>query len=406
MNKYNAIVIICVALLFCVATVVVVFHISWGPGVLRSKPYLYPMGIKFTSGSPLEHEQYETKSSAVMINTVHNKHAGFGWLLYNVLKLAYYSEKTGSVPIVYLNGGLYQESRPKFTENLEFEYDLDNFFNNYFESLEPIMWRGYLKNLKPNTLQRPSRNKQGSIHAFDRRGLKLVASNDIDFNYLWKKYLIPRAHIKNRISNLTEDLFPDPETFIYAIHYRGTDKYSHSGKRDFFGKIVGVASEDRPVHCTYQWCLDLLKKRIETNVNLGNHGRGQYAIFLATDEAPFLDAAIDMFGELVKYQPNALRSNVSTSGNNIDTRLCGFGITDSPACRELQDLVDKSVHRGMKEESGYRKGEEVLVDMLMLAKARCFFKSKGNVSNCAVYAREHEDMEVVDMSDVWRSTNT
>ena len=60
---------------------------------------------------------------------------------------------------------------------------------------------------------------------------------------------------------------------------------------------------------------------------------------------------------------------------------------------------------GFKDHSKYKKGEDVLVDAMLLSHADVFYRSRGNVSNFIHYMRRDPNMEVVDLVQVYEREN-
>jgi hypothetical protein len=104
--------------------------------------------------------------------------------------------------------------------------------------------------------------------------------------------------------------------------------------------------------------------------------------FIATDEQPLIEH-MKKAGVTAVFT-NAIRSNMSTSGLNLDFSRCEHGvIDDTPESKIYNELITQSVHRDMQDKSNYIKGRDVLVDAILLGSGNVFIKSRGNVNNQA-----------------------
>jgi len=382
-----------------------------------------PTGAMTYSG-PFEHLSLPAAPRTVVVVHVFNHHAGFGWLLYNVQHCARMVEQMnanspGSARmVVFFSTGLYQERRE---HHLEPDHDRVNWFNNYFCSLEPEGWRPFLvrhfdhaRVTVPHIVFRQGTDvaQQPGVLQFNRNSLNSVTSipDSITIPNLatvWQRYLVLTPHMQAKLDALRMTLFPKGDQYyLYALHYRGTDKFSHSSSQSADGTVVGGATEDNPEHPPHEWLTQQVLDEVKRNVVRGVHGPEDYYVYVASDEAPFVRRALGPGGFGAAHgreKPGTLRAEVDTSGLEMDTRLCGAGKRHTVACRKLDDLVQASVHRGMPHESNYRKGEDVLLEVLLMAGARHFFRSRGNVSNCVLHAAPTgRKMKITDTAEVWR----
>jgi hypothetical protein len=385
----------------------------WYGRRVRAGTYPYPTEPLSYTGFP---ELSLGGGGTVVVVTDYNESAGFGWLLYNALNtfhLCDQLEQGHARPVVFFTKGLYVESRPEHVaiHAAQFDYDPVNWFNNYFEPLEPVGWRPFLKHHFAARVYAPaaSLSTGRGVVQFDRSSLNALQGGRRDWPELWNRFLRPRKHILEAFHALRTSMLGAPgENFIYAVHYRGTDKYDHSGVQNpITGAVVGVSSEDEPEHVPYQWVFAQLAERIQENAACGRHGAEcGYKVYVASDEQPFVDAAKAAFAAwVVVAKPNTIRSVESTSGLDMDTRLCGVGRGRGiPECGRLQELVDSSVHRGYPEKSGYHKGEDVLLETMLLSEADVFLRSRGNFSNLPTYMKRNRTQHVVDMVSLWKAT--
>ena len=71
---------------------------------------------------------------------------------------------------------------------------------------------------------------------------------------------------------------------------------------------------------------------------------------------------------------DATRSNVNTSGLNIESSYCD---TENESyhqedCKKFNEFKNNSIHKGMKDISPYKKGLDVLMDAYLLGKCDIF----------------------------------
>jgi len=149
---------------------------------------------------------------------------------------------------------------------------------------------------------------------------------------LYSKYFTITDDINNSVNSYNF------EGYCIGIHYRGTDKKSEAPRAE------------------YDAVFELVDKKI-ISIN------GKYTIFVATDEQTFLDAAIEKYGDSIKYQNNTHRS-----------------------------INEEPVHMNMSLD-GYDKGAQAMIDMLLLAKSNTLFKCSSNLSEVSTYVNPF--MEVI-----------
>jgi len=144
-----------------------------------------------------------------------------------------------------------------------------------------------------------------------------------------QKYFHIKPHILDKINTFDKENFKD--YFVISVHYRGTDKIKEAPRLPY-EKIPEAV-------------LDIMK----------SHGDKKYKIFVATDEQAFVDYMITLFGDLVCYKKDALRS---TSGQPIH--------------------FDKNFNH-------YKSGEDALVDCLLLSRGNFLIRTSSNLSRWATY---------------------
>jgi hypothetical protein len=103
------------------------------------------------------------------------------------------------------------------------------------------------------------------------------------------------------------------------------------------------------------------------------------AIFIASDEQPFVTEMKKNFPKVISY--DSYRSKISTSGLQLNTKHCVLGSTDKE-CLKLQSLQNESIHRGNNNITPFKKGEDAVMDIWLLAKCNELFRAhQGNFSS-------------------------
>jgi hypothetical protein len=156
---------------------------------------------------------------------------------------------------------------------------------------------------------------------------------------LIKKYVHVKPHVQNIVDQFVESHFNGGP--VIGVHYRGTDKYIEAPRANY----------------------DLVDAMI--NEEIAKIQTDQFQIFVATDEQAFLDYMLERHPERVIFYEDAIRS------------------TDGYA-----------VH--LKSKENYKKGEDAVVDCLLLSKCDLLMKTSSNLSLCASYF--NPDIRVVNLS--------
>ena len=313
----------------------------------------------------------------VLILTNYNNEGGFFWQLYNVLNHLCVCQEHGFRPVVLFNTGLYFETRDEFTRSMIVR-DKNNWFNHFFYPInqtnhDDSFWLRYLRRYKVpvyrhNTVAAP-------VMIFDRATLNSIPRSLPNYSKLWQQQMKVLPHIQEK-TNRFKTINWQP--VMIGMHFRGTDKFASTDSH-----------EDNPVHVEYEFCYSLLQKHI-----------GAAGFFIATDEQPLLDF---LRGKKLPFcSTNSLRSTASTSGlfTTVSTSMCSKGNNQSEVCRTVNDLIDQSIHRGFPDASKYKKGEDVLIDVLLLASCSTVYRSRGNVSNFVGYM--NPACKMIDMVQVYR----
>lgn len=138
------------------------------------------------------------------------------------------------------------------------------------------------------------------------------------------KYMKPKAHIQAKIDAFCDKNFSNK--YVIGLHYRGTDKSSEAPR---------VAYEDAATQ---------INAMLEVNLPI-EHTK----IFIATDEAAFLEYAIENWGDAVCY--------------NDSTRSTGNNAVHTDANRDA-----------------YKVGEDAILDMLILSRCNVLVRCRSNLS--------------------------
>ena len=212
------------------------------------------------------------------------------------------------------------------------------------------------------------------------------------YKELISKYLKVLPHIEKKKLEIQEKYFPtkkENQKFI-GIHYRGTDKIEEN-----------ETHEQKPKHYSYQKIYDMLVDRARELMK--ENAKYDIYIVVCTDENPFIDFLKVRLNKKLIYYPDAIRSQINTSGmdinfKNIPTRNHDVDLLSlTPEQLEIfgkrKKLIDNSVHLGNKNISNYRKGLDCLLECYMLENVDILYKSKGNFSLFCEYLNKNPDLE-------------
>ena len=135
------------------------------------------------------------------------------------------------------------------------------------------------------------------------------------------------------------------DKYVIGVHYRGTDK---------FMAMNGTEDLKHSKHKNYQEVINEIKKEYsDTSV-----------LFVASDEQPFVDTCKKQFENVCSYTTS--RSNISTSGIQLDTKKC-VNYTEHSDCKKLKEIERQSIHRGNNSIDPYKKGEDSVIDIWLLS---------------------------------------
>lgn len=141
------------------------------------------------------------------------------------------------------------------------------------------------------------------------------------------RHIRPRRHIREKVDSYIRENFGD--AYVIGIHYRGTDKSMEAPRVPFeqvYAAVRAAVSKARP---------------------------GRHKLFIATDEQAFLDYMLDLY-------PNGL------------------------LYREMFRSVDgKPTH--WRDANNYDKGEDALLDSLLLSRCNCLVRTESSLSLCSTF---------------------
>lgn len=162
---------------------------------------------------------------------------------------------------------------------------------------------------------------------------------------LLSKYVRLKPHMESKINNFAQMHFS--ECYVIGVHYRGTDKVVESPRASYQimeQHILNVINTMKPI---------------------------RYKIFVATDEQAFIDYLKVAFPVQVCFYEDAIRSS-----------------TKEP------------IH--MQKISGYKKGEDAIIDCLLLSRCQILIKTSSNLSLFSTYF--NPEMPVVHATErYWRA---
>lgn len=160
-------------------------------------------------------------------------------------------------------------------------------------------------------------------------------------NELIKKYIVLKSHIKNKIDDFYEKHFRG--AYVIGVHYRGTDKC--------------LEADIVPYKTVYERLQPLIKGHEDS-----------YKIFVATDDYYFLTYMNVQFpGHILVI--DALRSDAGTAVHFTEKNL------------------------------NYKKGEDAVIDCVLLSKCDLLLKMSSNLSNCSI--KFNSTMPVIDLNKGW-----
>jgi len=144
---------------------------------------------------------------------------------------------------------------------------------------------------------------------------------------LINRYIRPKPHIRDKVESFVRNHFQD--AFVVGIHFRGNDHFVESPPRIPYEQVRAAVLDSIPAAKA-----------------------GRYKVFLATDEQPFLDYMLAVFAEALIYRPIYR----SADGRPIDV---------------------------VNEDGNYKKGEDAVIDCLLLSRCHYLVRTESSLSICS-----------------------
>jgi hypothetical protein len=140
------------------------------------------------------------------------------------------------------------------------------------------------------------------------------------------RYIHPQRHIRDMVNTYVRDNFRD--NFVFGVHYRGTDKWMDAPRVPYSEIPAAI-------------------QRVAASVT-----NRRYAVFVATDERAFLDYMTGVYPGRILYRPMFR----SADGRPIDV---------------------------VNEDANYKKGEDAVIDCLLLSRCQYLVRTASNLSLCS-----------------------
>ena len=267
---------------------------------------------------------------------------------------------TGKQLVVKYTRGYYHD--PRIGQNW-WEYFFEPFHDARLDA--PIETAIVENRMQPIT-QIPPPPARDRAHLYTNHTFQsLLRPMNIDWGSMYKEIRLKPA-LERKVQGFVDAHFPSPR--MVGVHYRGTDKFPNHGMKEDLHSLS---------HAPYEQVLDAVRGFIETQSQPETWG-----VFVASDEEDFVQAAKSRLPRVVAYA--STRSSFNTSGLDIgDTTECAAGNT-APACEAYHEIVrTHSIHRGMKHVPPFKKGEDAIMDMWLLARCHAMFRNTagGNFSS-------------------------
>lgn len=318
-------------------------------------------------------------SNRYLVLRNYNPEAGFCFVLYNVLCAAEVARRNRLHLVVLLDSGLYLEKNQDYQKQYQTLIQpvlWDNWWSYYFEShfeifreVHSLVRNAYKHGLVQSWIDgggtKTAKNTQ--VFEWNRVSFTKRIMHQIDLVQSWKRNIRLRPYMQHMVDEFYEQNMKRSKLKV-SVHVRLTDKMGD-----------GNDNEDNPVHYEYEWITRFITKELKRRFPHINSS--DICLLICTDEQPFLDFAIDNLPQYRIVYTNSLRSRHNTGGLKLNSHLCKTGLENSEDCVRYRELASQSIHRGMKNESSYKKGQDILLDVSLMAKCDFFFASRGNASH-------------------------
>lgn len=200
----------------------------------------------------------------------------------------------------------------------------------------PNWWSYYCEPIKVGRLQWPLYEVWGmTIPEISCWHIDLNVSRE-EAHSLVEKYIHFKPHIIAKVDQFCQTHFQD--SFVIGIHYRGNDKICEAPRAE------------------YDYVAELLQQELALLPD------DNFKIFVATDEEAFLTYMLDHFPGKVCYQEDAMRS---TNGQPVHSTI----------------INDIYYHVN----DAYKRGEEAVIDCLLLARAHTLLRTSSNLSKFSTF---------------------
>ncbi len=141
------------------------------------------------------------------------------------------------------------------------------------------------------------------------------------------RYIRVRRRITTKVETFVQTNFKD--RFVIGVHYRGTDKIKEAPRISY--ETVCASVQDAIVSANAE----------------------RFRIFVATDEQEFLDYILGVFPQMICY------------------------------CDATRSTDGKRLHDS--DENNFRKGEEAIIDCLLLSRCHTLVRTESNLGLCATF---------------------
>ncbi|WP_422008417.1 hypothetical protein [Roseivirga pacifica] len=274
----------------------------------------------------------------------HDLHAGYGALLLYALNGIRKAESINAIPIIDFN----EKSCPYFYDakwgtNI-WEYFFEKVSSHTLQEINDWIKEGLLSDQEVHFI---SSSEAAQAHQHDPERLATFWAWETPINKVsWMKekralgrkyvqeYIRPKEHILKKVESFIATQFK--ASFIIGIHIRGSDF---------------AYAKPTPIQAYFEEVDRLVDERNDKD----------YQIYVATDQSQYLDEFEKRYSGKVIYL-NAVRS---------DNHIAPFRF---------------------EEISGYQKGEEVLLDILLLSKCQQILKGAAATGELALWFCNHNNI--------------
>lgn len=301
-----------------------------------------------------------SKHKKVFLITINHSNAGFFAYVTFVLNQLAYCEKHNYLPVVYF-GPHSGDGRNAFYDPAHGENTWDYYFKPVakytYQDIQTMLTR---KEISPNDIVQLSIEELWHLHQGDPESIYNYPYGYYKHKYIldeaWyqqqrsraqdyiNRYICVHEHIKDKVNQFTEQYFKTP---MLGIHLRGTDKGTARSHPNLM-KVVPPAEY-------FLFIDDYLVKN------------PQAKIFMATDQRQFIEVVKERYPNKLVYY-DAIRST--------------------------------SFRNPFQKEDGnyYRKGEDVLVDCLLLSRCDFLLKCTSAVGEYAMYF--NPNLDCIDLNHI------